>query len=96
MYNCRYGICNRQIIANPAEYKKHFGFCSDSCWINAAEDLNIRDWDFDKLNYKEVRSRIKKGEISKNDASKFVYDHLRKKLNKIIFNQKILLEDNVS
>lgn len=86
MFNCRYGVCNKQIIADPDEYKKHTGFCSDSCWKSAADDLNIRDWKLDKLNYKEIRSRIKKGELSKPEASKHVYDHLNKNLERVLFN----------
>ena len=86
MYNCRYGVCNKQIIADPAQYKKHLGFCSNSCWKSAADDLNIRDWKLDKMNYKHIRSRIKKGELSNSEASKLVYDHLNKKLHDILFN----------
>lgn len=96
MFNCRYGICNKQIIADPVEYKKYFGFCSDNCWESAANDLNIRDWEFDKLNYKELRSRIKKGELSKGDASKLVYDHLIKKSDKTIFKNSAPVEDNLA
>ncbi len=86
MFNCRYGVCNKQIIADPHEYKKHMGFCSESCWKNAAEDLNIRDAKFDTLNYKDLRSRVKKGEVSGTEASEIVKTHLDKTLNKIRFN----------
>lgn len=82
MYNCRYGVCNKQIIAEPAEYKRHMGFCSDSCWKKAAADLNVRDMHFDKLNYKELRSLIKKGDAGLEEISKIVYDHLSSKLEK--------------
>lgn len=93
MFNCRYGVCNKQIIADPDEYKKHLGFCSKSCWKNAAADLNIRDYSFDKLNYKELRSRVKKGELPGSEASKFVFEHLNKKLGEVLFNYPEPVED---
>jgi hypothetical protein len=86
MFNCRYGVCNRQIIADPAEYKIHSGFCSEQCWKNAAVDLNIREWENDKLNYKEIRSRVKKGEITNSEASEFVFEHINQKLSEVLFD----------
>jgi UPF0176 protein len=85
MYNCRYGICNKQIIADPEEYRKHMGFCSESCWKNAADDLNIRDAEFDSYNYKDLRSRFKKGESSKSELAEIVRNHLSKNLQKVNF-----------
>jgi UPF0176 protein len=93
MFNCRYGVCNKQIIADPDQYKKHMGFCSEGCWKSAAADLNIRDWVYDKLNYKELRGRVKKGEITNSEASKLVFDHISKKLGDVIFGSPNQVED---
>lgn len=88
MYNCRNGICNAQIIAKPKYYKKHMGFCSEKCWKDAIDHLNIRDVNFDDLEYKEMRIKIRTGELTKEEVQKTVADHLTRHLHHIDFKHK--------
>jgi len=88
MFNCRYAICNRQIIAKPKEYKEHFGFCSGKCLDEAVNDLNIRNVDFDGFDYNELRDKVKKGIESKDNVMQLISEHLSEKLSKIDFKTK--------
>lgn len=94
MFNCRYGTCNTQIIADPKEYRKHFGFCSEECWHNSIENLNIRNAKFDELDYNEIRSTIKKGVETKSNVHKLISEHLTEKLSKINFRNKTSVHIN--
>ena len=85
MFNCRYAICNKQIIAKPKEYKKHFGFCSEECVHNSINDLNIRDVEFDDFDYNEMRRSIKKGIETKANVQRIITEHIKKNLNNIKF-----------
>ena len=87
-HNCRYGPCNTQFIAKPEEFEKHMGFCSEECAQKAKEDLMIRDDDFDPLNYKELRSRIKRDESQKTKVENIIRTHIEKKLKGVLFNKK--------
>ena len=88
MFNCRYGICNGQIIAEPKEYRKHFGFCSEKCWYESIENLNIRNAKFDNFDYNEIRSKIKNGVETKGSMQKLISEHLSEYLSKINFRNK--------
>ncbi len=88
MYNCRYSICNKQIIANPKEYKKHFGFCSEECFDNAIQDLNIRNIEFDDLDYKHIRNQIKRGLGTFEEMQILVSEHLKGKKT-LNFKEKV-------
>lgn len=96
MHNCRYGKCNKQIIAKPKEYRKHMGFCSESCYKNACQDLNIRDIDFDKLDYKKMRWEIKMGHRSKKEVQRYVSEHLMFELRNVEFKFKKPIEERLS
>jgi UPF0176 protein len=88
IHNCRYGMCNRQIIALKKEYRRHLGFCSESCSENASRDLNIRDVSFDKFDYKKLRISVKNGERTIAEAQKIISHNLGRELGKIKFNHK--------
>lgn len=88
MHNCRHGVCNKQIIAKPKEYKKHMGFCSEKCFHDACENLNIRDVDFDPLDYKTLRWEIRMEKKSKKEVQKLVKEHLSYELRNVEFNHK--------
>jgi len=88
MYNCRYAICNGQIIAEPKEFKKHVGFCSEECVQNSINDLNIRNVQFDSLDYNELRKSIKRGTETKDKVQKIISEHVEKNLSKIEFKVK--------
>lgn len=91
MHNCRYGMCNQQIISKPRYYRRYMGFCSKQCMENAINDLNIKDVDFDKLNYKDLRIQIKLEKITKEEVQEQVRRHLIRELsgNEIPFEKPI-------
>ena len=91
MFNCRYALCNGQVIANPKEYKKHFGFCSEECWHNGIDDLNIRNIDFDNIDYNEMRNKVKRGVDTKENIQIQISEHLEDKLSKVNFKNKTSL-----
>jgi predicted sulfurtransferase len=53
--NCRYAPCNARIIATEKSFRKHMGFCSRECYEWARNDGLIKDVEWDKLDYKNVR-----------------------------------------
>ena len=57
------------------------GFCSKQCMENAIEDLNIKDSEFDKFNYKDLRIKIKLNKIDKQEAQEQVRKHLIRELS---------------
>lgn len=91
MHNCRYGLCNRQIIARPRYYRRYMGFCSKQCMEFGIQDLNIKDVDFDHLNYKDLRIQIKLGKKTREEVSELIKAHLYKSLNgeEIPFEQPV-------
>jgi UPF0176 protein len=95
MFNCRYGPCNDQIIADPEEYKKHMGFCSEQCANNAMNDLYIKKEDFDPIDYKELRVEVKNDPSRKEENYKKGRDHLKKKLDGVKFNYKKPVERDI-
>jgi predicted sulfurtransferase len=58
--NCRYSACNARLICTPTAYRKQFGFCSSACVEKAQEDLLIKNIDRDTMDYKALRSEIKR------------------------------------
>jgi len=93
IHNCRYGMCNRQIIALPKEYRRFMGFCSEFCAENAALDLNVRDVNFDKFDYKALRILVKNEERTFEEAQKTVSDHLERELGRVQFNHKVPVDE---
>lgn len=93
-HNCRYGPCNRQIIAKNKQFRKHMGFCSEQCAKNAYENLLIRDSDWDPLNYKELRGEIKKNPTQKDGITEKIRIHIKKWLAGVEFNHKNPVEDD--
>lgn len=81
MHNCRHGMCNRQIISKPRYYRRYMGFCSKQCMENAIEDLNIKDVEFDKFNYKDLRIQIKLGKVDTTTAKEQIRKHLVRELS---------------
>lgn len=53
--NCRYAPCNAHMIVRPNEYRKHLGFCSETCALNARKDGRIREVKWDKEGKKTAR-----------------------------------------
>mgnify|MGYP000906798427 FL=1 len=53
--NCRYAPCNARLIATEKAFRKHMGFCSRECYESARNDGLIKDVEWDKLDYKNVR-----------------------------------------
>jgi UPF0176 protein len=88
MFNCRYGPCNDQIIADPKEYKKHMGFCSEACATQAMDDLYIKKEDFDEMDYKKLRIEVKNNPELKDKNFNIGKEHLQKKLDGVEFNHK--------
>lgn len=76
--NCRYSPCNARIIADKKVYRKHFGFCSQSCADKARADLLIRDVDRDPIDYKSLRGLIKQDPTQKEA----IFDKIRKYITK--------------
>lgn len=84
-FNCRYGFCNKQFIAQPKQYRKHFGFCSEECAEKAMHDLMIRYDDFDSMDYKSLRGRIKQTPEAREQIAEEIRSHVRKHLAGIEF-----------
>jgi UPF0176 protein len=76
-HNCRYSNCNAQIIATDEEYRKHFGFCSQSCLDDALDTLLIRNnFDIDDYNYKELRGKIKANPEARDAIADKIKKHI--------------------
>lgn len=86
--NCRYSHCNARIIADPTEYKNHFGFCSQECAQNAMNDGTVKKVDFDKMNYKLLKAEIKKDHQKEEEIMNKIRSHLESNLKWIEFNHK--------
>ncbi len=93
--NCRNTECNARIIVDLEEHKQHCGFCSQECFNSALHSLLVKDVDWDVLktqsskhkahSYKELRSLIKAGKMTHDEAQKIISEHLTKKLGSTIF-----------
>jgi predicted sulfurtransferase len=84
--NCRNTECNARLIVDKKEHEKHMGFCSEECFKQSLKTLLIKDVDWDALQikkeklkkkneditYKEIRSMIKAGKMSFQDAQKII------------------------
>ena len=84
--NCRYSPCNARILAKPAEFKKHAGFCSQECFDKAQIDILIKDEAFDPLDYKALRINIKREKMTLTEVQEKVRNHLRKMTLHTTFN----------
>jgi UPF0176 protein len=87
-YNCRYPICNDQIITTKGQYEKHFGFCSEECFNLAKENLLVRNEYFDKLNYKILRGNLKSFPEKKEEIANIIIDNLNNHTKNIEFPVK--------
>lgn len=74
--NCRYSPCNARIICRRKAYKMHGGFCSHECFTKAREDLLIKNDTRDTFDYKAIRTAVKTGSMSRDEASRLVSDHV--------------------
>lgn len=86
--NCRYSSCNARIIAKPAEYKKHFWFCSEECLENSKKTGYVKLVDFDKMNYKLERAKIKVNSWLKESIMENIKTHLSENLKWVDFKHK--------
>ena len=96
--NCRYTDCNARIIVDLEEHKQHCGFCSQECFEKAIETLLVKDvdWDLPKIqntkyivqSFKDLRSLIKAGKMSTDEARKIISEHLTKELGSVTFPHK--------
>ena len=94
--NCRYSPCNARLIATHKEYKKHFWFCSEECARKAEVDCLIKEVDFDPMQYKELRGKIKAHPEKKDEITKKMQDHIKAGLQWVKFNHlKSQKEENV-
>ncbi len=87
-YNCRYSVCNDQIITTKDQYEKHFGFCSEECYHKSKKTLLVRNEYFDKLDYKMLRGKIKSDPSKKDEISSVIATHLDRQLLNVEFNKK--------
>lgn len=86
--NCRYSHCNARLIADPKEYKKHFGFCSRECADKAIATGHVKHVDFDPMQYKMERAKIKvKPELEEKIMTK-IKNHLEENLKWVEFNHQ--------
>ncbi len=86
--NCRYSHCNARLIAEPKEYKKHFGFCSLECAEKAKNTGHVKHVDFDPMQYKMERAKIKvKPELEEEIMTK-IKNHIEENLKWVEFNHK--------
>ena len=92
--NCRYSPCNARIIADPKEYKKHFGFCSKECYENAKKDTLVKETNFDSMNYKMERAKVKINPEVKDEIFENIKRHLEKKLSGVEFKHKESLKED--
>lgn len=84
-FNCRYAVCNDQIITSKKQFEIHYGFCSQECLDNAKETLLIRNESFDKLNYKQLRGDIKSFPYRKEEISDLIRNHISTNTQNIKF-----------
>ncbi|MDX9790877.1 MAG: rhodanese-related sulfurtransferase [Candidatus Kapabacteria bacterium] len=77
-FNCRYGICNDQIITTKDAYEKYFGFCSEECRKLSLDSLLIRNEYFDELNYKLLRGKIKSNPQLRDEIADYIRKHIDK------------------
>ena len=81
--NCRYSHCNARLIADPKEYKKHFGFCSLECVEKGKNTGHVKHSDFDSMQYKLERAKIKvKPELESEIMTK-IKTHIEENLSLI-------------
>jgi predicted sulfurtransferase len=84
--NCRYAPCNARLIATPAAYKKHMGFCSKECYEKARIDGFIKVMEWDKMNYMELGREARNHPEKHDIIFQQIQNHLDKKLAKIEWN----------
>lgn len=88
-FNCRYSVCNDQIISTSKTFAKHFGFCSEQCRDLAAETLLVRNENsFDKMNYKILRGQIKSDNSKKDEIAAIIRENIHKHTFAINYNLK--------
>lgn len=86
--NCRHSPCNARIICTQKAYRKHFGFCSESCAENAKKDLLIKNADWDSVDYKSLRGIIKQDPTQKQAITTQIVNYVNKKLLHTEFEHK--------
>lgn len=86
--NCRYSDCNARLIADPKEYKEHFGFCSLECAQNSIKTWLVKNADFDKMDYKIARSTIKNHPEKKEEIMQKIENHIEENLKWVEFNHE--------
>ena len=91
--NCRYSPCNARLICSPENFKKHFWFCSEECYMLAREDLLLKSTSFDKINYKLERAEAKVHPEKKEEIFKKLQTFLDKNLDGVVFLNKDSLRE---
>ena len=88
--NCRYSACNARIIADPQEYKQHFGFCSQECADNAIQHLLMKQnaVAFDSMKYKDLRGKIKARPELKDEIETLMRAHIASHLKWVSFQHE--------
>ena len=86
--NCRYSPCNARIIVDSEEYERHMGFCSSECAEKAQEAWLVKDMEFDSMNYKRERIKMKEHPELSEEIMKKIRNHLDEKLEWVEFNHK--------
>lgn len=86
--NCRYSPCNARILCTTKQYRKHFGFCSQSCAEQAQKDLLVKNIDWDPVDYKALRGVIKQDPTQKEAIVTSTAAHIRKKLLHVTFRHQ--------
>ena len=86
--NCRYSPCNARIIVDSEEYERHMWFCSSECAQSCLENGLVKDMEFDSMNYKRERIKMKEYPELQDEILKKIRTHLNEKLEWVEFNHK--------
>ena len=86
--NCRYSPCNARIIVDSEEYERHMWFCSSECAQSSLENGLVKDMEFDSMNYKKERIKMKEHPELQDEILKKIRTHLNEKLEWVEFNHK--------
>ncbi len=56
--NCRYSLCNARLICKTKRFHKYMWFCSYECYQKSKSNFRIKNTNWDKYNYQQIRDNI--------------------------------------